>query len=81
MGYSQPLIVYKSQHGKDILQKTFRSTNEAKKWLRKEGCAFRNSDLVHIQNYRLILSTDDFDYEIEELPYSYKRKVHIDGTV
>ena len=79
MGYSQPLIIYKSRQGKDVLQKTFRSTNEAKKWLRTEGCTFRNSDLVHIQNYRLTLSTNDFDYEIEGLPYGYKRKVRIDG--
>lgn len=79
MGYSQPLIVFKSQNGRDVLQKTFRSTNEAKKWLRQEGCTFRNSDISQIQDYRLTLLTDDFVYEIEGLPNAYKRRTKLDG--
>lgn len=70
----QPLIIYKTQCGRYVGTKRFRSTAEAVKWLRSEGCRFSNSDLCGLGEDSLELFTEDCEYEVEVAARQPKRR-------
>lgn len=61
----QPLIIYKTQCGRYVGTKRFRSTAEAVRWLRSEGCRFSNNDLCNLGEDSVELFTEDCEYEVE----------------
>ena len=75
----QPLIIYKTRGEQTVLTKHFMSTNEARLWLRSEGCKFSNGDLNKLEENALELFTADFEYSIEVDPLGPKRKVRRNG--
>lgn len=71
----QPLIIHKTKSYQPVTIRRFRSTTEAKKWLRSEGCKFANKDLDHIGNDSVELLTEDYEYSIE-VALTPKRRIH-----
>lgn len=59
------MIVRKTESGRPIEKRTFWTTNEARSWLRKEGCRFRNDILTNLQGDELNLATDRYEYHVE----------------
>jgi len=61
----QPLIIHKTKSYRLIAIRRFRSTAEAMRWLRSEGCKFSNDDLSNLGNDSVELLTEDYEYSIE----------------
>lgn len=78
MGCKQPLLIYKTKSGKDVETRTFRTSTEALKWLRSEGCRFRNDALSDIRDYRVTMATDDYEYEIEAFPLRSVKRTRVE---
>ena len=70
----QPLIIHKTKSYKPVATRRFRSTAEAKKWLRSEGCKFPNRDLDHIGDDCVELLTENYEYSIEVALTPQRRK-------
>lgn len=66
MSSIRPLIIEKTRCGEFIRRRRFRSTEQAKAWLRSEGCKFTNKDLYHIGDGEVELLTEDYEYSIQE---------------
>ena len=63
----QPLIIHKTKSYKPVATRRFRSTAEAKKWL-------RNRDLDHIGDDCVELLTENYEYSIEVALMPQRRK-------
>lgn len=72
----QPLIIHKTKSYKPVTIRRFRSTAEAMKWLRSEGCKFSNVDLSSLGNDSVELLTEDYEYSIEVAIRTSKRREH-----
>lgn len=69
-----PHIVYQTIRGKDQPGRVFNSLVEMKKYLRKEGCRFgENLFIGGLGERSVTLYNGPNVYEIQELPYEYKR--------
>lgn len=61
-----PILIHISEQGIFKQTKYMKSTKEAIKFLRSNGCTFKNSTLYNLEDCSVILTTGATLYEIEE---------------
>ena len=76
----QPLIIYKTNCGKPVQTRRFKSTAEAVRWLRSEGCRLSNGLLGNLGDDSIELLTEDFEYEIQADLRKNGRRRHVVRT-
>lgn len=61
-----PILIHITESGVFKETKYMKSTKEAIKYLRTNGCTFKNSTLYNLEDCSVILTTGATLYEIEE---------------
>lgn len=79
MSRQQPLAICKTKSGRFVDSYEFETTNEARKWLRAEGCIFRNSMLTDIGSDLVTFRTKDYEYEVEVRVARRACRIHREG--
>lgn len=79
MSRIQSLLVRKTESGRPIEERIFWTTNEARLWLRKEGCRFRNDILTNLQKDELNLANDRYEYRVEASALQRAERVSANG--